>query len=59
MQNTQPTEQEKLMFDQVRKLCIVNGAAIDKIAKECNISQDLVAKFFLEVMKNILDNMER
>ena len=50
---------EKLMFDRVRKLCLANGLAIDKISKDCNISQDLVAKFFMQVMQSILSNMDK
>ena len=30
---------ENLMFKEIRELCLVNGRAIDKIAKDTNISQ--------------------
>ena len=49
---------EELMFDEVRKLCMANGLAIDKIAKDCNIRHDLVAKFFMKVMQSILDKVD-
>ena len=48
---------EKLMFDEIRQLCITNGKAIDKIAKDTNISHDLVAKMFIETMQTILNKM--
>lgn len=50
---------QELMFDQVRQLCLANGAAIDKIAKDCNINQNLVGKFFLEVMSLLLEETEK
>ena len=50
---------EKLMFDRVRKLCMANGLAINQIAEECNINQNLVAKFFMVVMQDILDKVEK
>lgn len=50
---------EKLLFDRVRELCLANGVAIDHIAKECNINQNLVAKFFMQVMQGILDDTEK
>ena len=50
---------EELLFDKVRELCLANGAAIDHIAKECNINQNLVAKFFMQVMQGILDDTEK
>jgi predicted transcriptional regulator len=50
---------EKLMFDRVRQLCLANGMAIDKIAKECNVNQNLVGKFFIEVMQSILTETEK
>lgn len=49
---------EKLMFQEVRKLCMANGVAIDKIAHDCNINQFLVAKMFMETMQLILNKME-
>ena len=51
------TSEDKL-FHEIRELCYANGVAIDRIAKDCGINQDLVAKFFLEVMKEILDGMK-
>ena len=49
---------EKKMFDEVRQLCLANGLAIDRIAHDCNINQNLVAKFFMEVMQKILDDVD-
>lgn len=46
-------EEEKL-FNMVRKLCIANGKAIDRISHECNVNQNLVAKLFMETMNMIL-----
>lgn len=48
---------EELMFNEIRQLCIINGKAIDKIAKDTNISHDLVAKTFIQTMQTILDKM--
>ena len=45
---------EKLMFHEVKELCKANGVAIDKIARDCNINQRLVAKCFMETMQYIL-----
>lgn len=49
---------ETKMFDEVRQLCLANGLAIDRIAHDCNINQNLVAKFFMEVMQKILDDVD-
>lgn len=49
---------EQLMFDEIRELCKVTGLAIDKIAKDCNINQDLVAKMFLSAFQEILNKMQ-
>ena len=46
---------EELMFHEIKDLCIRCGLAIDKIAKDCNINQNLVAKMFMKTMQNILD----
>lgn len=46
---------EQLMFERVRQLCLANGIAIDKIAKECGINQNLVGKMFITVMQDLLD----
>lgn len=44
-------------FNQVKYLCEVCGLAIDKIAKQFNINQNLVAKLFMETMKTVLDEV--
>ena len=49
---------EQLMFEKVRQLCLVNGIAIDKIAKECGINQNLVGKMFITVMQDLLNKTE-
>ena len=49
--------EEELMIDEIRQLCITNGKAIDKIAKDTNISHDLIAKIFIQTMQTILDKM--
>lgn len=50
---------EKLMFDMIRKLCNANAVAIDRIARETNINQNLVAKMFIETFTIILNSMEQ
>ena len=49
---------EKIMFQGVRELCCQCGIAIDRIAQKSGIRQDLVAKMFLETMKEILNRIE-
>lgn len=49
---------EQLMFEKVRQLCLVNGTAIDKIAKECGINQNLVGKMFITIMQDLLNKTE-
>ena len=49
---------EELMFKEVKELCMACGVAIDKIAKDTNINQTLVAKMFMEVMNKILKRTE-
>ena len=46
-------------FEQVRNLCKACGLSIDKIAKQFNIKQNLVAKSFMETMQTILDKVEK
>ncbi len=46
-------------FAQIRNLCKACGVAIDKIAKQFNINQTLVAKLFMETMKTILSEVEK
>ena len=50
---------DKEYFEQIRKLCKACGLSIDKIAKQFNINQKLVAKLFMETMQTILDKMEK
>ena len=45
-------------FEQIRNLCKACGLSIDKIARQFNINQNLVAKLFMETMQTILDNIE-
>lgn len=46
-------------FEQIKNLCKACGLAIDKIAKQFNIKQNLVAKFFMETMQTILREIEK
>lgn len=46
-------------FEQIRNLCKACGLAIDKIARQFNISQNLVAKLFMETMQTILSEVEK
>jgi len=45
-------------FEQVRKLCMACGLSIDKIARQFNINQNLVAKLFMETMQKTLSEVE-
>ena len=45
-------------FEQIRNLCKACGLAIDKIAKQFSINQNLVAKLFMETMRTILSEVE-
>ena len=45
-------------FEQIRNLCKACGLSIDKIAKQFNINQNLVAKLFMETMQTILSEVE-
>ena len=46
-------------FEQVRNLCKACGLSIDKIAKQFNINQNLVAKLFMATMQKILSEVEK
>ena len=46
-------------FEQVRNLCKACGLSIDKIARQFNINQKLVAKLFMETMQTILSEVEK
>jgi transcriptional regulator with XRE-family HTH domain len=46
-------------FEQIKNLCKACGLAIDKIARQFNISQNLVAKLFMETMQIVLDKVEK
>lgn len=46
-------------FEQIKNLCKACGFAIDKIAKQFNIKQNLVAKLFMETMQAILSETEK
>ena len=49
---------ESLMFNKIHELCCCCGFAIDVIAKDCHILQDMVAEMFLETFRMILEKME-
>ena len=57
MNENAETQQE--YFEQIRKLCKACGLSIDKIAKQFNINQNLVAKLFMETMQTILSEVEK
>lgn len=46
-------------FEQIRNLCKACGLSIDKIARQFNINQILVAKLFIVTMQKILDEAEK
>ena len=46
-------------FEQIRNLCKACGVSIDKIARQFNINQNLVAKLFMETMQTILSEAEK
>ena len=50
---------DKDYFDQIRNLCKACGLSIDKIARQFNINQNLVAKLFMATMQKILDEVEK
>lgn len=45
-------------FEQIRKLCKACGMSIDRIARQFNINQNLVAKLFMETMQTIVNEVE-
>ncbi len=45
-------------IEQIKNLCKACGLSIDKIAKQFNINQNLVAKLFMETMQTILSETE-
>ena len=51
-------EMNEEYFEQIIKLCKACGLSIDKIARQFNIKQNLVAKLFMETMKTILSEVE-
>ncbi len=50
---------DKEYFEQIRNLCKSCGLSIDKIARQFNINQKLVAKLFMETMHTILSEVEK
>ena len=49
---------ENLMFFEIKELCKCCAEAIDHIAKDCNINQNLVAKMFIATMDKIVNDAE-
>lgn len=45
-------------FEQIKNLCKACGLAIDKIAKQFNIKQNLVADLFLQTFQKIIKEMK-
>ena len=46
-------------FEQIKNLCKACGLAIDKIVRQFNINQNLVAELFIETMQAILSETEK
>ena len=46
-------------FEQIKNLCKACGLAIDKIAKQFNIKQNLVADLFLKTFQKIIKEIEK
>ena len=46
------------VFEKIRQLCKANILAIDKIAKENNINQDLIARLFVATMGRVFNKGE-
>jgi transposase-like protein len=46
-------------FKQIINLCKACGLSIDKIARQFNINQNLVAKLFMETMQTTLSEVEK
>jgi len=46
-------------FEQIKNLCMACGLSIDKIARQFNINQKLVAKLFMETMQTILSEVKK
>ena len=59
MKNNNITPNEQLMFDKVRELCQLNGRAIYEISRSCNIPCTLVAKFYMNLMAQLVDETEK
>ena len=49
--------EEKEYFEQIRNLCKACGLAIDKIARQFNINQNLVAELFIQTFQKIVKEM--
>ena len=50
-------EQRKNFFEQIRKLCKACGLSVDRIAKQFNINQNLVAELFIQTFQKIIKEM--
>lgn len=49
--------EEKEYFEQIRKLCVACGISVDKIAKQFNKNQNMVAQLFIDTFQKILKEM--
>lgn len=47
----------KELFEQIKNLCKACGLGIDKIARQFNINQNLVAKLFMATMQIVLEEV--
>lgn len=50
---------DKEYFEQIRNLCKACGLSIDKISRQFNIKQNLVAKLFMKTMQTILSEVKK
>ena len=46
--------EEKEYFEQIKKLCKACGLSVDRIARQFNINQNLVAELFIQTFQTII-----
>ena len=50
-------EREKEYVEQIKKLCVACGLSVDRIAKQFNINQNLVAELFIQTFQRVIKEM--
>ena len=50
---------ESAMFNQIKELCLLCAKGIVKISDATGYPPQLVAKFFVEIFQEILQNMDK